>query len=168
MKLATEINSNITESIVNGEGYRIVMFVQGCNHRCKGCHNPTTWDINGGIEYSISEISNHILNIYKKGKGFFSGITISGGEPLLQDKELLSLLKLLKNEEPDLNIWIYTGFELGDIKSRFANISKYVDVFVTGKYVEELNISKFADTPGLNEYKFIGSINQKILRMNNI
>lgn len=165
MRLATEISKNITESIVDGDGYRIVMFTQGCIHKCKGCHNPTTWDINAGFEYSVLEIANHILNIYKKGKGFFSGITISGGEPLIQKKELLELLSILKNEEPNLNIWIYTGFESVDVQTKFTDISQYVDVFVTGKYIEELNTSKFKEFSKSDKYRFRGSINQELLQI---
>lgn len=165
MRLATKIESNIIESIVDGEGYRIVMFTQGCIHKCKGCHNPSTWDINSGFEYSVLEIANHILDIYKKGKGFFSGITISGGEPLIQKKELIELLSILKDEEPNLNIWVYTGFESIDVEKKFKDVSQYVDVFVTGKYIEELNVSKFVDQNESNKYKFRGSINQEILQM---
>ena len=138
MKLATNIDSNIRESIVDGEGFRIVMFTQGCLHHCKGCHNPTTWNMNGGIDYPVEDISNKIISMYRKGKGFYSGITISGGDPLFQKSELLSLLKTLKKEEPDLNIWIYTGFETEEVKSGFKEIIPFVDVFVTGKFIESL------------------------------
>lgn len=159
MRLATEITSNIRESIVDGEGFRIVMFTQGCKHYCKGCQNPTTWNMNGGIEYSIEEISEYILNMYKKGKGFYSGITISGGEPLLQKDELEKLLNILKNTEPDMNIWVYTGFEKVDVIEQFESLFKYVDVFVTGKFVEELKSY---------ECKFRGSTNQELFYINKI
>lgn len=155
MRLATEIKSNIRESIVDGEGFRIVMFTQGCTHHCKGCHNPTTWKMDGGIEYSVLEISEHILNMYKKGKGFYSGLTISGGDPLFQIEELKELLILLKKAEPELNIWIYTGFETAEVKNNFKDILEYVDVFVTGKFIEELKNY---------ECEFRGSTNQELFR----
>lgn len=153
MRLATEIQSNIRESIVDGEGFRIVMFTQGCTHHCKGCHNPTTWKMDGGIDYPVSQIHSYILNMYKKGKGFYSGITISGGDPLFQKEELLQLLILLKNSEPDMNIWIYTGFETEEVKENFKDLLKYVDVFVTGKFKEELKSY---------ECEFRGSTNQEL------
>lgn len=162
MRLATEIKSNIRESIVDGEGYRIVMFTQGCPHHCRGCHNSTTWKIDGGIEYSVHEISEHILNMYEKGKGFFRGVTISGGDPLIQKEELIELLSILKKNEPDLNIWIYTGFDTEEVEKDFSELFEYVDVFVTGKYVEELKSSKFIDELEPKDYLFRGSINQEL------
>lgn len=165
MRLANKLNECIRESIVDGEGYRIVLFTQGCMHKCKGCHNSSTWDVNGGVDYSVTEIANYLLGIYQNGKGFFSGITISGGEPLLQKEELLQLMSILKKHEPNLNIWVYTGFEFLDVKHKFNDLIKYVDVFVTGKYVEKLNVNKFINKLDMNKYKFRGSINQKLIRL---
>lgn len=138
MKLATDIDINIRESIVDGEGFRIVLFTQGCLHHCKGCHNPTTWNMNSGIEYDVNVIADRILTMYKKGKGFYSGITLSGGDPLFQKDEVIKLIEILKKEEPDLNIWIYTGFETKEVKKLYKELIPLVDVFVTGKFVESL------------------------------
>lgn len=156
MRLATELHKNLIESIVDGEGFRLVIFTQGCKHYCKGCHNKTTWNTNGGIEYSVEEISRHILNKYQKHKNRYAGLTISGGDPLLQKDELEKLLKLLRKEEPDMNIWIYTGYETEEVLNNFKEIVLYTDVFVTGKFVlEKLDY----------ECKFRGSSNQEILRI---
>ena len=71
-------------------------------------HNPSTWNTKAGIEYSVESISGYILEKYRKFKSFYSGLTLSGGDPLLQKDELERLLKILKTEEPNLNIWVYT------------------------------------------------------------
>lgn len=156
MRLATELKNNIIESIVDGEGFRLTMFTQGCLHCCKGCHNPTTWDMNSGHNYNVEEIADYFLKMYRKAKEFYSGITISGGDPLFQEKELERFLDILKKEEPDLNVWLYTGFEKDEFFSRFLNIAKYVDVVVTGKFIEaEKDIS----------CKFKGSRNQEIINV---
>lgn len=155
MRIATELKQNLIESIVDGEGFRLTMFTQGCTHYCKGCHNKTTWDVNGGIEYSVEDISSHILSKYQKHKKRYAGLTISGGDPLLQKDELMQLLKILKIEEPDMNIWIYTGYETEEILSTFKDLIPLVDVFVTGKFIEEkLDY----------DCKFRGSSNQELLR----
>ena len=70
---------------VDGPGVRFVVFLQGCNLRCKCCHNPDTWDMTGGTEYSSEEIVNKVLR-YKAYFGKDGGITLSGGEPLLQSE----------------------------------------------------------------------------------
>lgn len=68
---------------VDGPGVRFVVFFQGCNLRCKCCHNPDTWDMQGGKEYSAQEIADKAVR-YKEYFGAEGGITLSGGEPLLQ------------------------------------------------------------------------------------
>ena len=154
MRLATELENNFVESIVDGEGFRLTMFTQGCLHHCKGCHNPTTWDMKSGHEYSVEEIAVHFLKAYRKAKAFYSGLTISGGDPLFQKNELLEFLKILKKEEPDLNVWLYTGFEKEEFFKDFKEISSYINVVVTGKFIEsKRDIS----------CKFKGSTNQEIV-----
>lgn len=158
MKLATMLEDNVIESIVDGKGFRLVMFTQGCAHCCKGCHNPSTWDFNSGYEYNVAEIAEHILLKYRKAKDFYSGITISGGDPLFQKEELLELLILLKSNEPDMNVWIYTGFETDEFFDKFSYIAKYTDVVVTGKFIEEQRDLSC---------KFKGSRNQEVIEVKN-
>ena len=80
---------------VDGPGVRFVVFLKGCNLRCKCCHNPDTWDMAGGTEYSAEEIVSKALR-YRSYFGKEGGITISGGEPLLQSEfceEIFSLCR---------------------------------------------------------------------------
>lgn len=155
MRIATELQKNLIESIVDGEGFRLVIFTQGCTHYCKGCHNKATWNVNGGIDYPVEEIADRILTKYQKHRKRYAGLTISGGDPLLQKDELKKLLTILKTEEPDMNIWVYTGYETEEVLTDFKDLIKYVDTFVTGKFVEEK-----ADY----DCEFRGSTNQELLR----
>jgi len=103
MKL--RINSIESFSTKDGEGVRSVVFLQGCHLRCDYCHNPETWDRNGGEEISAEELAEKVLR-FKDYWGENGGVTVSGGEPLLQAKELLGFLKLLK--EHGVNVVLNT------------------------------------------------------------
>lgn len=130
-------------SFVNGDGARYVVFVQGCRHRCKGCQNPETWDFNGGREVSVAEIAADF-----RSRRLLDGITLSGGDPFYQQEACLELLSLL----PDVNVWIYTGFEYEEICD--TELAKRADVLVVGKYIEGLRC----------EGKPYGSSNQRIVK----
>lgn len=134
----------LPRSFVNGDGIRYVVFLQGCPHHCHGCHNPDTWDFNGGKEVSIQDI----IKDYKRRK-FIDGITISGGEPFAQQEACVELLKQL----PGVNVWIYTGYEYEDIQD--TELARMADVLVVGRFVESLKCN------GL-----FGSSNQRIIRRN--
>ena len=82
---------------VDGPGIRFVIFMQGCSLRCKYCQNRDTWDIHGGTEYECDEIFEKILR-YKSYIAHDGGVTISGGEPLLQASFLIELFNKLKKE----------------------------------------------------------------------
>ena len=130
-------------SLVNGEGIRYVVFVQGCGHHCPGCHNPETWDFDGGVEIDPKWIAAD----YKTRK-HLDGITLSGGDPFYQQEACVELLKLL----PGVNVWIYTGFEYNIVCD--TELAGMADVLVTGPYVEELRC----------EGRMYGSSNQEIHR----
>ena len=130
-------------SFVNGEGARYVIFLQGCKHHCKGCHNPETWDFDGGTEMTVEEIAAD----FKK-RRLLDGITLSGGDPFFQQKACVELLNLLSG----VNVWIYTGFEYDEISE--TELAKKADALVVGKFVEELKC----------EGQYFGSSNQKIIR----
>lgn len=151
MSLMLNINTVIKESIVDGEGLRYVIFVQGCHHHCKGCHNPQTWRTDKGHAVTIESLIDDI-----KKNPLLDGVTFSGGEPMLQSEELTKLAKEIK--KLGLNIWCYTGFKYEDIKESKKEFLKYIDVLVDGKFIEELKC--------LGEY--YGSSNQRILKLNEL
>ena len=136
----------VRDSIVDGPGIRDVIFMQGCSHHCKGCHNAQTWNTSGGVE----RLSGSILRELSDSQ---NDITISGGEPLLQWDALLRLLELIK-ESTDKRIWLYTGHTVDLRQQCYHVLARYVDVIVDGKFVEELK------DPDL---LFRGSSNQRLV-----
>lgn len=131
-------------SFVNGDGVRYVIFTQGCAHRCRGCHNPETWDFGGGEEISVEELARQI-----KAKKHIDGITLSGGDPFYQQSECVKLLKLL----PGVNVWAYTGFRYEEIAE--TELAKMCNVIVDGEYIDELKCTG----------QMYGSSNQRIVRV---
>ena len=134
-----------TCSLVNGDGVRYVIFVQGCKHHCKGCQNQWSWDMDGGTDIPVEMIAEDVRK-----HRMIDGITLSGGDPFYQQDECVKLLKLL----PDYNVWIYTGFEYEQIAD--TELAKMSDVIVDGPFIEELRC----------EGKMYGSSNQRIIRLN--
>ena len=123
------------ESIVDGEGYRYVIFVQGCNHKCPGCQNPETWDFDAGTVYDEAKLKE-ILNEISEDP-IIDGVTLSGGDPFYQAAACVELVKAIKNLRPELNIWAYTGFvwdELIKDPDRLELV-KCCDVIVDGPFI---------------------------------
>lgn len=137
----------VYDSVVDGEGLRNVLFVQGCPHRCEGCHNPSTWDTDGGTECGVEVLTEMLTSNLRP-------VTISGGEPFNQFGELIDLTRELKKlGVPD--IWVYTGYDLEYLRSHgsLQLIESYIDVIVDGRYDQ-------SRPPAL----FRGSDNQRIWR----
>ena len=142
-------------STVNGEGIRTVLWVSGCNHRCKGCHNPQTWDKNSGVPFD-SDTFKEITDALSE--PFCNGLTLSGGDPLapFNYEEILSLCKKVKQMFPEKTIWVYSGFTYDFIKENRNEILNYIDVLVDGPYIEKLRDKKL---------QYRGSSNQNIIRL---
>ena len=148
---------NITSPDVNnGLGFRVTLWVAGCSHHCKGCHNPETWAYNQGKK--LREIKDELFE--KLSYPYIQGLTLSGGDPLSQNNisllELYLLLKKIKKKFPDKDIWIYSGDVYEDIvKHKFKNlVLSQCDVLVDGPYRYALR-----DT----SLPFRGSSNQRII-----
>ena len=127
---------NITkDDMLNGDGLRVVLWVAGCNHHCKECQNPITWDVNGGLEFGDSE-KKEIFD--ELDKSYVSGITFSGGDPLhpANKDTVLALAKEIRKKYPKKTIWLYSGYEWEEVKD--WDIVKYLDVMVDGKFKIEL------------------------------
>jgi len=142
------------ETIVDGVGLRYSIYFSGCSHACPGCHNKYSWNPNNGTELTY-EILNEIANEINQNE-LLDGITISGGDPLFNPKDMLKVLKFLK-EKTKKNIWMYTGYTLEEIKKDDLRKKclKYVDVLVDGRFIKELY------DPNI---KFRGSSNQRIIK----
>lgn len=124
-----------------GYGNRIGIWTLGCPHRCPKCSNPELWDSNPAKDISIDKIIAFVCSI----KGKVDGITITGGEPFLQAKELLQLIYMFNNLGIE-DILVYTGYTLGQLKEMnnpdINEIIKNIAVLVDGQYVDELNDNK--------------------------
>ena len=143
------------DSMLNGEGLRVVLWVAGCEMRCVGCQNPETWDKDGGIPFDL-DAENELFEALNK--DYISGITFSGGHPLMECNrpEVYRLIKKCKELYPNKTIWIYTGYtweeiqEMPDAKA----IVDQVDVLVDGKFVLYLKD---------NNLEWKGSSNQRVI-----
>ena len=143
---------NITnDDMLNGAGLRVVLWVAGCNHYCKNCQNPETWDVGGGIPFD-DEAEKELFDDLSK--SHISGITFSGGDPLhpFNRSEVFRLIDKCVNEYPDKNIWLYTGYKWEEI-NHIEGIEK-IDVIAEGEYIDELND---------NNLHWVGSSNKRVL-----
>lgn len=103
--------SGISEcDVLNGTGFRVVLFVSGCSHRCYNCQNPKTWDKNFGHPFT-EKTKQYIFNCLDK--DYIDGITITGGDPLYKYNldEVLKLVQEIRISFPEKSIWLYTGFQ---------------------------------------------------------
>jgi len=143
---------NITkDDMLNGDGLRVVLWVSGCEHHCKNCQNPVTWDINCGLIFDDAakqEIFDEL------DKPYVSGITFSGGDPLhiMNRSAIGDFAKEIKAKYPNKTIWVYTGYEWEEV----CNLPyiRFFDVLIDGKYKEILR-----DT----QLRWRGSSNQEVI-----
>ena len=120
------------ESIVDGPGYRLAVFVQGCPHHCPGCHNPATHDFSGGTLRDTAEITAML------GKNLLvRGVTLTGGEPMMQAAALCEIARAAR--ERGMSVWCYTGYTLEALlkeqNSDRMRLLALVDVLVDGPYI---------------------------------
>ena len=120
--------------MLNGSGIRVTLWVAGCTHRCKNCQNPITWDSDGGIIFD-DKAMNEILKALNY--DYISGLTLSGGDPLHPSNrdEILNICKVVKQNFPQKNIWMYTGYTFEEIQE--SPILQHIDILVDGPYIEE-------------------------------
>lgn len=141
------------DSIVDGDGIRTVIWTQGCPHKCKGCHNPTTHSFKSGDVVDVEDVIEKIRLLENQ-----DGITFSGGEPFCQAEECSVIAKFCK--DINLNVWCYTGYtyeELLDMSVKNKYIKEFlnnIDVLIDGKFILEL---RSYDT------KYRGSKNQRLI-----
>lgn len=139
----------VNDSITDGPGLRLAVFLQGCPRRCEGCHNPTALSFEGGYECADEEI----LSMIKKNV-LLSGVTLTGGEPFCQAEKLVPLAKKIK--EMGLELAIYTGYTFEEVLAdeKMAALAVLADVIIDGEFVlEQRDLSQ----------KFKGSKNQRII-----
>ena len=135
----------------NGLGCRVTLWVAGCSHHCKGCHNKQTWDFESGRLFTKTDKDNLFEALSKP---YIKGITLSGGDPMDSFYEILELVKEIKEKFPLKDVWLYTGYTLKEIEDSFrGEIIPYVDYLVDGRFeIDKRDVS----------LKFRGSSNQII------
>lgn len=123
------------DDMKNGDGLRVVLFVSGCSHHCRGCQNPITWDYQDGLVFDDAAKEEIFADLEKD---YVSGVTFSGGDPMfsMNREEIFTLAKEIKEKFPDKTIWMYTGDSWEEMKN--LPIMKYIDVVVEGEYKQEL------------------------------
>lgn len=141
----------VNDSIVDGPGFRLSIFTQGCPHACPGCHNPQTHDFAAGRDEDTEAI---IEKMHKN--PLLDGITLSGGEPFCQPRPCAELARAA--HESGLNVWCYTGYTFEElIKMQNPDqlaLLESVDVLVDGRFVLQQRTL---------ECRFRGSSNQRLL-----
>lgn len=153
MGTTVRIAGVVKESIVDGPGIRLTLFTQGCPHGCPGCHNPQSHDPAGGYDCEIEKIVSEV-----KKNPLLTGITLSGGEPMLQAKPLLELAQEVR--ALGKSVLIYSGYTaeqllvMGEQTPEILELLRLTDILVDGKYEEsqrDLNLL------------FRGSKNQRVI-----
>jgi anaerobic ribonucleoside-triphosphate reductase activating protein len=147
---------NITkDDMLNGDGLRVVLWVAGCTHQCPECHNPETWDINGGIMFDHAA---RVELFTALNQDYVSGITFSGGDPLHPEHqaEVEELARTVKRDYPDKTVWLYTGYEYEEVAG--LSIMEVVDVLVDGRFI--------ADQKDVHLH-WRGSANQRVIDVPN-
>ena len=134
----------------NGEGVGCSLFVQGCHFHCKNCFNQSTWDFNGGKEWTQSTKEKFLELV---NKSYITRVSILGGEPLA-DENVQDVYDLIKQIPSSKKIWLYTGYVWDDMDFVRRLVANSVDVLVDGRFVDEL---KDLNLP------FRGSSNQRLI-----
>ncbi|HJC42910.1 MAG TPA: anaerobic ribonucleoside-triphosphate reductase activating protein [Candidatus Mediterraneibacter gallistercoris] len=147
--------------IANGEGVRVSLFVSGCTHHCPGCFNQDTWDFDYGKVYT-EETEQEILSALAP--EYINGLSLLGGEPFepQNQKVLVQLLKKVKEQYPQKNVWCYSGYLfdrelLSESRARCEytdEMLSMIDILVDGRFVEKLKDIRLV---------FRGSSNQRII-----
>lgn len=143
----------VNDSIVDGPGFRLTVFTQGCPHDCPGCHNPETHDFGGGKMYDVEKVIETLReNI------LLDGVTFSGGDPFCQSDKCAVIARAAK--ESGLNVWAYSGWTYEELlensktDTSIMDFLSYVDVLVDGPFILAQRTL---------ELRFRGSKNQRLI-----
>ncbi|HAE80874.1 MAG TPA: anaerobic ribonucleoside-triphosphate reductase activating protein [Lachnoclostridium sp.] len=137
--------------IANGPGVRVSLFVSGCRNQCRGCFQPETWDFEYGDQFT-KETEEELIAALRP--SWIQGLSILGGDPMEPEnqKALLPFLRKLKEELPEKDVWLYTGYLIEKVGT--SPLLSYADVVVDGPFIEAEKDAGLA---------FRGSRNQRII-----
>lgn len=133
---------------VDGPGFRTAIYFAGCRHQCPGCHNPQSWDFEGGTEMNLDEIMKVVVE-----EDF--DVTLTGGDPLYKAADIALLAKAIR--DAGHSVWLYTGFTIEQIleSDELSKPLPYLEAIVEGPFIQSLR-----DT----DLQFRGSSNQRIIK----
>ena len=138
----------VESTTVDGPGLRTTVYCAGCGHRCKGCHNPQSWDINSGTLTDVTILADRLLATGED-------ITFSGGDPMFQAEAFAELATIIKSRS-NRNIWCYTGYKIEQLMRmpKTMELLKNIDVLVDGQFKLALRDENLL---------FRGSSNQRLI-----
>ena len=121
-------------AFVDGPGVRFTVFTQGCPHACPGCHNPETWDAEGGFPIETEDLVSLI-----RGTKYLDGVTLSGGDPMMQAASCAEVARAVR--KAGLSVWMYTGYTFEQIRDGVAGDDAVralheIDVLVVGRFIQ--------------------------------
>ncbi|MGI0119780.1 anaerobic ribonucleoside-triphosphate reductase-activating protein [Zooshikella sp. RANM57] len=124
--------------VINGPGTRCTLFVSGCEHRCEGCYNKATWHPNSGDKFT-EKLQAQIISDLRDTRIKRRGLSLSGGDPLLPSNvdAILQLVKAVKKECPEKDIWLWTGYTLANLTAHQRQVLPFIDVLIDGKFEAE-------------------------------
>ena len=131
----------IKNDVSAGEGVCVSFFTQGCPHHCAGCHNPETWNFDGGKEFTQDILLEIVRSI--EANGIIRNFCVMGGEPLCPENQFLTQLVVstVKEHYPDIKIYIWTGYLYEDLiatsNSKLEHILSMADFLIDGPYIQE-------------------------------
>lgn len=146
---------------VDGEGICVSLWTQGCSHHCEGCHNPETWDENGGYEISLEDLKKTIIEAIPA-NGIKRNFSVLGGEPFSPNNidNTVKILEEVRKTYPDIKIFVWTGYKLEQLLKLYDNMNKIlsnIDILIDGPFIlKQRDIT----------LKLRGSSNQRILYKN--
>lgn len=153
----------IYNDIAAAPGLSVTFFTQGCPHHCPGCHNPDTWDFEGGKEFTADVLDNIVNNM--NAEGILRNLCIMGGEPLSTENQFLTLLVIneVKKFYPEVPVYIWTGYTYEELIARkdyrLEQILNLTDFIIDGPYIDSLRDVTL---------EMRGSSNQRIINLHEI
>ncbi|MDO6583294.1 anaerobic ribonucleoside-triphosphate reductase-activating protein [Photobacterium sp. 2_MG-2023] len=142
--------------VVNGSGTRCTLFVSGCEHQCRGCYNQATWPVSSG-RYFDQKMEDAIIADLQDTRILRRGLSLSGGDPLHPANlgSISQLVKRVRQECPDKDIWLWTGYLMENLTAEQRRVTSYIDVMIDGPFIQALHHASLI---------WRGSSNQRVLR----
>ena len=156
MRYAGLIENDIVDS---DDGICVSLWMQGCPHHCKGCHNPETWDFNGGIEIDREKLLENVISSLTQ-NGIKRNFSVLGGEPLTPENlgDAAYIISKVRESFPDIKIYLWTGYVIEELNKKnifIKQILKNIDVLIDGPFILEKKDLTL---------KLRGSTNQRIFK----